>query len=306
MHNLVPALILTLALNSCSSGPSGTGSDTIISNAINESQPEPILYTPYYDNEKTDVARIETILQKVKGINDVNDRVIAVSQEFLGTPYVGGTLNIPPQEQLYVSTSQVDCSTFVEMVMALAIASGIENSDIEDFLRMLQTLRYRDGKILGFPSRLHYISEWALDNGRRGNFREITSECQWAKKRVKTIDFMTKNRQLYPAMANDSVFQAIKGSEKELKDLEFSYIPVSMVDEASKSYLKSGDIVAIVTDKAGLDVSHVGILNIRNGISYLIHASSKYKKVINDTTTLREYLQRQHSPGIRVFRINQN
>ena len=259
----------------------------------------------YYDDEKRDIDKLRSVLNHVSHINDINERVIAVSREFVGTPYVGFTLNIPPREQLYVNTSGVDCSTFVETVMALALAAGSGKPDVETFLEDLRSLRYRDGVTAGFPSRLHYVSDWALDNSRRGNFKEITSEYGGSLQNVKTIDFMSKNRQLYPALSDDSVFAAIKEIEKPLQNLRYSIIPTAQVDKAGQEFLKSGDIVAIVTDKAGLDVSHVGILRIENGIPYMTHASSKYKKVINDTMPLKTYLQRQKSPGIRVFRLSE-
>lgn len=260
----------------------------------------------YFDNKKRDTGKIRNVLDKVAQIKDINERVINISREFVGTPYVGFTLNIPPEEQLYVNTSGVDCSTFVETVMALAMAAGSDNPDVETFLGKLRSLRYRNGVTDGFPSRLHYISDWALDNAGRGNFKEITSEYSGALRKQKTIDFMSKNRHLYPALSDDSVFEAIRKFETPLKNLQYSIIPAAQVDKAAREYLKSGDIVAIVTDKPGLDVSHVGILRIEKGIPYMTHASSKYKKVIVDTTPLSQYLKRQKSPGIRVFRLNEH
>lgn len=258
---------------------------------------------PFYNNEREDVGKIEELLEKTRAVGDVNERVVAIAREFIGTPYKGGTLNIPEEEQLYVNTTGMDCTTFVETVVALAMLEGNGSAGVDGFLRNLQSLRYRDGIIDGYPSRLHYISEWALDNDSRGNLTEITPGCRQAVARVKTIDYMTRNRGLYPALTDKSVFDAIMENEKALKDLHFSVIPSDRVDEAARECLKSGDIVAIVTDKEGLDVSHVGIINIKGGIPYMIHASSKYKKVVEDTVPLREYLYRQKSPGVRVFRI---
>ena len=257
---------------------------------------------PYFNNQKADTDKINEVMGKISGITDLNQRVVAAANEFLGTPYVGGTLSVPEEEQLYVNTTGLDCLTFVESIISLAVASGKDNPGINDFLQTLQSVRYRNGEIDGYPSRLHYISEWGIDNGRRGNFREISHEYGGSQKRVKTINFMTSNRSLYPALSDNAVFEAVRKSELPLKDLQFSFIPTSEVGKAG-DFLKSGDIVAIVTDKPGLDVSHVGIVNVKKGVPHMIHASSKYKKVIDDPLPLQEYLQRQKSPGIRVFRL---
>lgn len=304
MQNLLTVIILIWAVNICScSGqnnkPLPAENDKQEQSPINNSQP----IVAYYNDEHTDTTKIISILRNVKDIVDPNERIITIAKEFLGTPYVGGTLNVPPQEQLYVNTTNLDCLTFVETVIALTKATQTVEPTVNDYLKNLKSIRYRNGEIDGYPSRLHYISEWGIDNEKRGNFREITPECEFSVTKMKTIDYMTKNRNLYPALANDSVFKAIQENEKPLQNLRYLIIPASKVDEASKSFLKSGDIVAIETNKSGLDVSHVGILNIRNGIPYMIHASSKYKKVINDTVPLKKYLEKQKSPGIRVFRL---
>ena len=306
MRYIFSAIGLILSLTfclSCSADKGSRNNDSGINTIEASGDNDKKTVDAYFGNKEEDVAKLEGILKKAKDIKDINERVVAITQEFIGVPYAGATLNIPEQEALYVSTSGVDCSTFVEIVIALALASERENPDINDFLGKLQSIRYRGGQIDGYPSRLHYISEWSIDNARRGNFKEIGGECPLAETRVKTIDFMTKNRQLYPALKDEKVLEAVKANEKALKDLRFSFIPGAQVENAAKDFLKSGDIVAIVTEKPGLDVSHVGVINVKNGIPYLIHASSKYKKVVNDTVPLKVYLNRQKSPGIRVFRL---
>lgn len=305
------SLVFLAGFCSCG-GANSTGqpSDSSVTQELADSQedkPLPDIETElvcFYDRPEIDIPKIEGILKKSHGISDLNNRIVAITQEFIGTPYGGGTLNIPKDEQLYVSTSKVDCIIFVEMVMAMAKASEKDNAGITDFESRLRSLRYRNGQIDGYPSRLHYLSDWAIDNERRGNLMEITSQSPFSQQRSKTIDYMTTHRDLYPALSNDSIFDAIKETEVPLKDLKFSIIPASKVNLAAEGFLKSGDIVAIVTDKESLDVSHVGIVNMKGNIPYLIHASSKYKKVVNDTVSLKDYLQRQKSPGIRIFRTS--
>lgn len=308
MYHVFTSIPLLLVLNFCSVSPAshtGGPAGSEQREPVEATQNETVRKKVYYNDEKTDVAKIEAVLKKVKAIPDINDRVIAVTQEFTGTPYVGGTLNIPHEEQLYVNTSGVDCSTFVETVISLAKTAGSDKAGINSYLENLQSLRYGKGKIDGFPSRLHYISEWVIDNSSRGNLKEISGDYPFSETRVKTLDFMTKNRNLYPAMADDEVYEAVKENERALKNLNYSIIPTSRVNDAGKSFLRSGDIVAIETTKPGLDVSHVGVIRIIKGVPYLIHASSKFKKVINDTLPLQEYLKKQRSPGIRVFRLPQ-
>lgn len=67
--------------------------------------------------------------------------------------------------------------------------------------------------------------------------------------------------------------------------------------------LKEGDIVALTTNTPGLDVTHMGIIKMVNGVPHLMHASSKQKKVIIDPLTLADYMRRNRTQGIRVLRL---
>ena len=71
------------------------------------------------------------------------------------------------------------------------------------------------------------------------------------------------------------------------------------------SDIRDGDIIAITTSKAGLDVSHVGFAVWgKDGRLHLLNASSIHKKVILEPMTLYQYMQKHPSQtGIRVIRL---
>ena len=62
-------------------------------------------------------------------------------------------------------------------------------------------------------------------------------------------------------------------------------------------------MVALTTNAQGLDVTHLGIIKLVNGVPHLMHASSKQKKVIIDDLPLADYLRRNRTQGIRVIRL---
>jgi hypothetical protein len=70
-------------------------------------------------------------------------------------------------------------------------------------------------------------------------------------------------------------------------------------------HVKDGDILALVTKKSGLDVSHVGFAEWgKDGKLHLLNASSIHKKVVLEPMTLYQYIQKHPSVlGIRVIRI---
>lgn len=259
-----------------------------------------------WHNEGTDTIAINNLLDKAAKISNPNERVALLAEEFKGTPYVAGTLESPDGECITVNLDQVDCTTLIDNIMALAVTAGEHRTSWRDFIYNLERLRYRGGRINGYPSRLHYISDWVVDNTHRGNFTETTADCPLASHEIKTIDFMTANRKSYPALADSATFAKMKEAEIGYRSHRFPIIKTPKVTAAAKTFLRTGDIIALCTGKKGLDVSHMGILFINDkGIPYLLHASSKSGKVILDTTPLDRYLTQQRLTGIRVIRLKE-
>ncbi len=63
-------------------------------------------------------------------------------------------------EQLVINLTGLDCTTFLENSLALARCIKKGTTSFEDYLEELQFIRYRDGVIDGYTSRLHYFSDW--------------------------------------------------------------------------------------------------------------------------------------------------
>lgn len=258
-----------------------------------------------WHNEAADTITINNLLKDAVKIPNPEERIFSIAQNFIDTPYKAGTLESPDGEKLTINLDEVDCTTLIDNIIALAITAGEKRTSWRDFLYNLERLRYRKGIINGYASRLHYISDWIVDNVHRGNFIEATPLCDFVSYEIKTLNFMSANRNLYPALADSATFAKIKEAEIGFRNHKFSYIKSSRVNKAAKSFLHTGDIIAICTGKKGLDVSHMGILFIdEEGTPFLLHASSKAGKVILDTTPLVKYLNNNRLPGIRVIRIN--
>ena len=84
-------------------------------------------------------------------------------------------------------------------------------------------------------------------------------------------------------------------------------LSVGGVDRVDYTWMEiddsTGDIISIITNKDGLDTSHVGIVFWDQGKLHLMHASSLQKKVVMDEKTFYDYSQAQKSHlGIRVYR----
>lgn len=234
--------------------------------------------------------------------NDLAVCIIENGLHYLNTPYQAGTLDQDPTEKLVCISDKFDCVTFVEYVLALSIYQTQNNGkDSKSFESILTSIRYRDGVISGYGSRLHYFTEWISQQQVRGHLQDI-SQTLGGVKAQKVINYMSRNAKKYPNIKSSNDSQSIKDAEKMINSTVRYYIPKQDVYKVD-SLLQAGDIIAITTTIDGLDVSHTGFA-IRVGEKiHLLHASEKNKKVEITEKSLYQYLMNNaKQSGIIVMR----
>ena len=251
-----------------------------------------------------DSIRIENILQYSTNIegSSTGERIISIANGFIGEKYVGNTLEQGAGEPLFISCTELDCTTFVELVTAIAKTSN-DGGGFADVCHNLEAIRYRNGCNNGYTSRLHYISWWITDSAKAGIIKDITSQIS-NEKQLLNLNFMSTHPGSYPLLAeNPELVKEIELLEMPYRDIEVSCIPKEEVDRAGHENIKPGDIIAITTSIPGLDVVHIGFAYYHNETLSLIHASSGKGEIIKDTTPLHDYLAKnKRHTGIRVFR----
>lgn len=222
--------------------------------------------------------------------NDFGKTMVAVGKTFIGIPYVAKTLEIGETESLVINFQGLDCTTYVENVLAFSRLLRDGNADFDSFAGFLKTIRYKDGKLDGYGSRLHYFSEWIRDNARRGLVSEMTSEIGGVEVQ-KDINFMGTHRELYPFLKDDANYAKIIATEKKLNKEPFCYLPQDQI-EANEHLIQTGDIIALATSISGLDVTHTGIATREmNGRIHLLHASTGSMEVEVSKLPLADYLK---------------
>ena len=211
-------------------------------------------------------------------LGNLSENIFNVAKSFLDVPYVAGTLEVEGDERLVVNTDSLDCTTFVELSVARWLAS-----DSVTFEQQVQTLRYRDGVVDGYLSRLHYFTDWVGENERRGVWHELSGEDGSTGGRYDTLCTLEKRYAQYPVSYIDKAYLHLSPNE----------LPI-----------RTGDILALVTSIEGLDVTHLGFAVWKGDKLHLMHASMTHKKVVVDERTLYDYLQtRKSCPGVRVVRL---
>ena len=257
---------------------------------------------------KEDSIRVAQLLQEGRMQPSDKNLVLYYAHQFIGIPYVGHTLVVNKQEELVVNLRELDCTTFVETATALALTTMHGGSTWQDYLHWLQTIRYNNGKLDGYCSRNHYFSQWIASNTRLGLVEEQTgTDYPFVATQQLQLNFMSLHPGYYAMLKdNPEDVKTIAQLEKATSGMVVRYIPSNLLNE-SKDALKcinDGDILALVTSKNGLDVSHVGFAEWgSNGKLYLLDASSIHKKVVLEPITLLQYAQKQPTMlGIRVIK----
>ena len=231
------------------------------------------------------------------------------ARQFLGVPYVAHTLEVNDKEQLVVNTRELDCTTLVETVTALTLCAQQGKKTWKDYLTTLQTLRYRQGKLDGYASRLHYFSDWIRDKQAMKIVKEIQAPNPpfTAVQRV-NVSYMSTHPTAYKALkAQPELVPVIRKQEQQLTGLKARYIPKSALRRSTKALRQAvhdGDIIAITCNKKGLDIAHLGFAVWKKDGLHLLNASMIHKKVVEEPMTFYQYLQKHTShTGIRVLRI---
>ena len=214
-----------------------------------------------------DSDRVVSLLKEAQTLADSENVIIHYAQKFLGLPYVAHTLDQNDEECLVINTKGLDCT------------------------------------------RQHYFTTWMTDNVADQLVSWVPlPKSPLSERRRPHVDYMSSHVSAYRMLnAHQEWLPAITAMEGDVNKTEFAYIPKAQLSNSNqyRDVIRDGDIIGIVTNKAGLDISHVGFARWHKDDLHMMHASSLQKKVIDDPTSLYGYLQRQKSAvGIVLTRVN--
>ncbi|SDD65727.1 Protein of unknown function [Pricia antarctica] len=251
-----------------------------------------------------DKKAVENKIMEIDGLleNDFGKTIVAIGKTFMGTPYVAKTLEIGDTETLVINLQGLDCTTYVENILAFSLMLEKGKAGFDNFTETLENIRYKDGQLAGYASRLHYFSEWIANNQKKGLLKDITAEIGGTEI-TKNIDFMSTHRNLYPFLSDDENFKMIQASENNLNDQPICIVPQNQI-KVNEHLIQTGDIIALTTSIAGLDITHTGIATReKDGRIHLLHASTGSMEVEVSELPLVDYLKKiKSNTGIMVAR----
>jgi len=233
----------------------------------------------------------EYLVDLHKRVPSFSDRVVAIAEKTLGTPYAKDPLGEGPDgqydKQPLMDLAKVDCVTFVEQTIALAASHSFQET-----FDTLQRIRYKDGEI-AFIKRNHFmIADWIANN----TFcRDITSELG--------VPIKTETR----TMGRRHFFKErkIEALAKTAHDepLTVKYVPASEAEQAMKR-LPSPSLVLLIGKVDWLFSLHCGFfIRDENGQGHLYNASLLEKKVI--ASDFVEFVSRPRYVGFTAYEIRE-
>lgn len=255
---------------------------------------------------RQDSIDVMQMMAKAKKLPATENLFLEIAKMFIDRPYVGHTLDKEKKERLVVNVREVDCTTYIEYVLAIYQCVKNKKTTFNDFCNYLADIRYVGGKI-DYPTRQHYFTLWINDNINDGFIREITAvKPPFTAVQTVNVDYMTTHVSSYYMLKNNPEWKApIRKMERDISGKRYRYIPKSRLTNTRllRQTIKNGDIIAILTSKKGLDTSHIGVAVWRNDGLHLLNASSIHKKVIIEPMTLFQYMKKHPTfTGIRVVR----
>lgn len=227
-----------------------------------------------------------------------------VGRSFIGSPYKAHTLEQGEHESLVINLQEFDCTTFVETCLALSTSFKMGGYTFDSYQYILKRIRYREGYIDGYNSRLHYFTDWITDNSVSGYVKDNSKIFDGVPYPNK-VDFMSTHVSAYPQLVKDSsLIEGLIKIEKEISARNYFYIPKEDLHK-NELYLEEGWIVAFTTDIKGLDVIHTGITVRLGDKIHLLHASSDEGKVVVSEKTLVEYVMGNRlQTGVILLKID--
>ena len=266
-------------------------------------------YAYEVDYKPSDSIRVIKLLNDAKKQPESTNYIIYFARKLKGILYVAHTLEINKKEKLVINLRQLDCTTYVENVVALSMCMSEKKYTVKSFCDNLKKIRYRDDSRPHYTQRLHYFTDWIENNTKKGICKEIQSPAPpFTNTQRINVFYMSENPSKYKMLKeNPKYIPTIRKTEQNINQKTYKYIPKTEVKNTNtvRRTIQDGDIIATTTSLKGLDIQHIGFAIWHKDGLHMLNASSLHHKVVEEPMTLYNYLQKQKTmTGIRIIRLN--
>lgn len=224
-------------------------------------------------------AAVEARVAEAKRIDDFAARLAFVSEPFLDAPYalspLGEGAGVDPDPRMRFDA--FDCTTFVETTIALASADDLAHAQ-----RLLDAIRYRDGKV-DYLARRHFPeAEWIPELQKLGVLVEATRAIGGddvvvaTKKLDRKLWARSKKHKGAPPLPDERIPEGTFA-------LDVWPLAAAAKDPQRIPPGTLLDVVRVDFGSAPVRVSHQGIVIEKGGKRYLRHAADRlHHRVVDE------------------------
>ena len=188
----------------------------------------------------------------------------------------------------------------------LILSAKKNETSFSAFCEHLRNVRYVSGEV-SYVKRQHYFTIWMDANEREGIVKNIAPNPPFSAVQTVNINWMSTHVSSYKMLkAHPEWKSGIRKLEQSVNGKRYRYVPKGKIANTAvfRNAIHDGDIIAIITNKKGLDTTHIGIASWHKDGLHLLNASSIHKKVIDEPMTLYTYMHKHPVQiGIRVCRV---
>ena len=268
---------------------------------VNEADSGTPKLDPLPQKAKKDIQAWFKAMGPIRPNESFGELITRAARHHLHKPYLNPDQTSGP-EILDTTLETFQCVSLVETSMSLARCLWVGTPNPRCYRDEVAATRYRDGRMEGYASRLHYFYDWLADNSRRERLAWMTDSLG-GKRIYRKFSIMSKHPDKYPALTDPLIYEQIKSLEDNLNESELFWIPTDSI-ESVQHQLKEGDVVGVITNTRGLLISHTGLVSYHDDEKpHYLHASSHHDRVVFTPTSIAEYMQTQKKrKGIVVAR----
>ena len=251
-----------------------------------------------------DSVKVLQIVEAAKKGETYGQKIVEAAKAMQGIPF-GKASDNDSIGTIMVRLESLSQREFIYMALAAAKTAQLSVPTLREFEKNLENVSRRKGNDDGFASQFLYGSDWIVDNVFRGNVKEMTEYLTGGSYRTKTLDYVGRNPDKFPAMADSTTAQKIQVIEFGFRSHRIPHLKKQSISNKSmKELLQDGDIILLSPPDTDFDIYDIGFISMENGEPTFLHISREDGKVVLDPFPIsrRFKIENQFFYGYRWLR----
>lgn len=226
-----------------------------------------------------DSIRILELIDKAKNGASYGEKIVEAAKALSGIPR-GWSADNDSIGSLVIRLDSLSQREFIYMALAAAKTAEQSLEGLYAFEKNLENISRKKGVDEGFPSQFFYGSDWIVDNVYRGNLKEMTEYLDGGGSRTKTLDYVSRHAEEFPALSDPETLDKIKVMEFGYRSHRIPHLKKQSIGNKNvKELLQNGDIIIMNPPETDFDIYDIGVVSLENGEPYLIHISRETNEV---------------------------